>query len=127
MLDPDKTFCFPDAANDPQIQALVQNNNQSGASKVNLGNTKPTSTKDYVDIYKDQKAPVYSDVTDKMILSVKVIPNIIAAVIFLYVIYVFFVHTEIGQWLWEKVKEILYKIWAFISCLSITESKTITK
>lgn len=125
IIDPDKTFCFPDAANDKDIQALVQNNNKSGASKVNSGNSKPTSTKSFVDIYKDLKFPIYGDVTDKMILSVKIIPNIIAIVILIYVIYVFFKYTEIGQWLLKKIKDILFSIWAFLSCLEVTRTKTV--
>lgn len=130
ILDPDKTFCFPDVADDKQIQALVENNNKSGASKVNLGSSSKSDaapTKTFVDIYKDQTAPIYNDVTDKMILSVKIIPNIIAIVILIYVVYVFFVYTELGKWIWKKVKEILFKIWAFLTCLSITKSETIKK
>lgn len=129
ILEPDKTFCFPDVADDKKIQTLVQTHNKSGVSKVNLGSssTSTAPTKTFVDIYKDQTAPIYKDVTDKMVLSVKIIPNIIAIVILIYILYVFFKYTEIGQWLWEKTKEILYNIWAFITCLNVTKSVTTTK
>ena len=128
IIEPDKTFCFPDVANDKQIQSIVQSHNKSGVSKVNVGSTSTTtSTKSYIDIYKDAKAPLYGDVTDKMVLSIKIIPTIIAIVVLVYIFYVFFKYTDIGQWIWEKIKEIAFKVWAFLTCLSVTKSETTTK
>lgn len=126
IIETDKTFCFPDAANDKDIQALVQNNNKSGASRVNLENIekKETPTKSFVDIYKDIKTPIYSDVTDKMILSLKIIPNIIAFVVLVYVIYIFFKETTLGQNIWKYIKKILHKIWNFLTAVSSTTTTT---
>uniref|UniRef100_A0A6C0CSG0 Uncharacterized protein n=1 Tax=viral metagenome TaxID=1070528 RepID=A0A6C0CSG0_9ZZZZ len=127
IIEPDKTFCFPDIANDKQIQALVESHNKSGVTKVNIGSSNTSApTKSYVDIYKDAKAPIYSDITDKMILSIKIIPIIIAFVVLIYILYVFFVSTEIGQWILKKLKEIVFKIWSFLSCLSVTKTETTT-
>lgn len=128
ILEPDKTFCFPDVAEDRQLQTLVESHNKSGITKVNMGSSSVSApTKSYIDIYKDAKAPLYNDMTDKMVLSIKIIPNTIALVVLIYIFYVFFVYTEIGQWIWKKVKEFAFKLWAFLTCLSVTKTETITK
>jgi hypothetical protein len=120
IIEPDKTFCFPDVAEDKQLQSIVQSHNKSGTSKVNVGSSSTTApTKSYVDIYKDAKAPLYSDVTDKMVLSIKIIPNIIGLVVLIYVIYIFFTETKLGQDIWKWIKMIVKKIWAFLTCLSV--------
>jgi len=127
ILEPDKTFCFPDVADDKQLQTLVESHNKSGVTKVNMGSSSVSApTKSYVDIYKDAKAPLYKDMTDKMVLSIKIIPNTIALVVLVYIFYVFFTETKLGQDIWKKVKEIAFKVWAFLTCLPVTETRTIT-
>lgn len=127
ILEPDKTFCFPDVADDKQIQTLVESHNKSGATKVNLGSSSISApTKSYVDIYKDAKAPLYKDMTDKLVLSVKIIPNTIALVVLIYILYIFFTDTKLGQDIWKWIKKIAFKIWAFLTCLPVTETTTVT-
>ena len=125
VLDPKKTFCFPDVAEDKSLQTTVQGHNQSAV--IANGGDSSKLTKQFVDIDKNQNPPIYNDVTDRMLLRIKMIPLLIGITVFIYVCYIFFTETTLGKWIWKKIKEISFKIWAFLTCLDVQQTKTTTE